>query len=67
MVMRFIDCFLRNEFCLDKIDYKDVEINRMDVCFNQVFQSNEAALLYLKYQKRITKKHSREEETEKTE
>lgn len=65
LLMGFIHYFLRKEFITHEIDYKDVEINRIDVCYNQVFPSKQAAFLYLKYQKRIRKKHSRDDESTK--
>jgi hypothetical protein len=58
----FLKNFLRNEFILNTIDLKDVEIHRIDVCFNQLFHSREEALLYLEYQKKIKKKYARDED-----
>lgn len=62
----FIKYFLHNEFILESIDLMDVEINRIDLCFNQVFKSKEDAMLYFGYQKRLRKKYSREEDGGKT-
>jgi hypothetical protein len=59
---QFINEFFRLEFPVTQIDYRDVEVNRIDVCFNQLFRSKEDALKYLAYQKRQRKKHSRNEE-----
>ena len=59
---RFLHTFFRTEFYFSNIDLRDVEVNRIDVCFNQVFKSKEEALKYLEYQKRQRKKYSREEE-----
>lgn len=56
-----IETFLKVEF-LFTVDPTDVEINRVDVCFNQVFRSKDDALKYLEYQKRLRKKYAREEE-----
>jgi len=42
-------------------DYSDVEINRIDMCFNQVFRSKEAALKYLSNQKEMQVKWARSE------
>lgn len=61
-IISFIKQFLRNEFVLDKIDFRDLEINRIDVCFNQVFSSKQDALKYLEYQKRLKKKYAHDEE-----
>ena len=33
-----------SEFLFDRIDLKDVEINRIDACFNQVFDSKDVKL-----------------------
>lgn len=57
----FIEAFLRLDF-LWPIDFKDVEIDRIDVCFNQLFASKQEAFKYLEYQKRLKKKYAREEE-----
>ena len=62
----FIEYFLHNEFILDKIDLMDVEINRIDLCFNQVFKSKDDAMQYFNYQKRLRKKYSRAEDGGKT-
>lgn len=61
-IMQFIRYFLRKEFPLDKIDFSDVEVNRIDVCFNQMFRTRDEALKYLEYQKRLKKKYAKEEE-----
>ncbi len=65
LFMCFIKEFLKSEFIVDTIDLEDVEINRIDACFNQVFNSKEEALYYHSYQKRITKKYSRAEDSKK--
>lgn len=57
---------LKNEFILHSIDLRDVEINRIDVCFNQFFKNKEDALTYFNYQKRLRKKNSRDGEGGKT-
>ena len=62
MIISFINQFLKNEFILENIDLKDLEVNRIDVCFNQMFSSKEDALRYLEYQKRLKKKYAQEEE-----
>lgn len=61
----FLDSFLRNDFFgymfpSVAIDYKDVQISRLDVCFNHVFPSKEASLEYLSYQREIKKKYARD-------
>jgi len=42
------------------IDLRDVELKRLDLCFNQVFQSEHDAKMYLMYQKMIKKKGARQ-------
>jgi hypothetical protein len=41
------------------IDLNDIEIRRIDICWNQYFNGKKDALDYLNYQKRIKKKHLR--------
>ena len=43
------------------VDLKDVEINRVDLCYNQLFETKEKALDYLELQKLIRKKGLRED------
>ena len=60
LIISFIKSFFLKEFsdqCM--IDYSCVEINRIDLAYNQVFHCRENALEYLEYQKKIRKKHSR--------
>lgn len=64
-IKSFIKYFLKKEF-ITKIDLIDIEVNRIDVCFNQVFKSKEEALAYFNLQKKLRKKHSREEDGGKT-
>jgi Phage replication protein CRI len=59
---KFIPNFFKREFVFCNIDLKDLEINRIDFCYNQVFNSREEALLYLEYQKKRKKKHARNED-----
>lgn len=66
----FVKYFLRERFPFINdfggIDLNDVEINRLDICFNQYFESKEKALKYLEYQKRIKKRYLRETSKNKT-
>lgn len=62
LLIGFIKLFLKENYYLNAIDLADVEINRLDVCFNQVFATKQDALMYLDYQKRLKKKHSRDDE-----
>jgi hypothetical protein len=57
---RFLNEFFKQSFPLTHLDYRDVELNRIDVCFNQLFRSKDECLKYLSYQKRKQKKHSRD-------
>lgn len=61
----FIKYFLNKEFIYDKINPADVEINRIDLCFNQIFKTKEEALYFHNYQKKIRKKYSRDEDGRK--
>jgi hypothetical protein len=58
----FIRNFFHQEFTLCDVNLTDVEVYRIDVCFNQLFKSKKEALLYLDYQKRLKKKYARDEE-----
>lgn len=42
------------------VDFRDVSIARLDICFNQVFKTKEAAVEYLSYQRNIKKKYARD-------
>ena len=59
LLISFIIRFFKSEFIDCQVDYTCVEINRIDLCFNQVFESKRKALEYLEYQKQIRRKNSR--------
>lgn len=60
LLSKFLHRFFALEFPIENIvDYSDVEINRIDLSFNQVFHDKKSALEYLEYQKKIRKKHLR--------
>lgn len=59
LLTNFINQFFKFEFIDCPIDYTCVEINRIDLCYNQVFDSKRHALEYLEYQKQIRRKNSR--------
>ncbi len=49
-----------------RVNPQDVQIKRIDLCFNQYFDSKEDALTYLSAQKKIRKKYIRETSNNKT-
>ena len=58
LLIHFITNFFDKEFIEnDIVDFSDVEINRIDLCFNQVFYNKREALQYLEYQKKVRKKN----------
>ena len=61
LLIGFINRFFKSEFIDCLVDYTCVEINRIDLCFNQVFDSKKFALEYLEYQKQIRRKNSRKD------
>ena len=56
----YIKAFFFYEFPMLEVQWSCIEILRLDMCFNQMFNSRSDALQYLGYQKLITKKHARE-------
>ncbi|ASQ41212.1 hypothetical protein [Flavobacterium phage FLiP] len=56
-LLHFLHHFFITYFTL-KPDNKDIEINRIDLCFNQIFDTKENALRYLEEQKNINIKHA---------
>jgi hypothetical protein len=58
-LINFIGMFFKAEFIDCPVDYRCVEVNRIDLCYNQVFDSKRHALEYLEYQKQIRRKNSR--------
>ncbi|MBK3518242.1 phage/plasmid replication domain-containing protein [Carboxylicivirga marina] len=56
-LMAFIDSFINDWFKGIEIANEDIEIARLDICYNQYFKSEEDSLKYLDYQKRIKKKY----------
>jgi hypothetical protein len=61
LLISFLKHFFNIEF-VDVVSLRDVEVNRIDVCFNQVFKTKADALKYLEYQKRLKKKYAKDEE-----
>ncbi|WP_075344458.1 hypothetical protein [Tenacibaculum agarivorans] len=65
-LLEFIDSFFLDLIYFFEIDtlpvYEYIELNRIDICYNQFFESREDALQYLEYQKKIRKKCSLEQQ-----
>lgn len=60
-LISFIQFFFKKEFIYENmVDFSLVEVNRIDLCFNQVFDDKRSALEYLEYQKKLRKKNIRE-------
>lgn len=58
MLLTFIDTFIRDTFLSEHPILEDVEIVRLDFCFNQMFSSKNDALDYLKETKKDISKIS---------
>ncbi len=58
-ITKYIKSFFYTEFAGIDIDYTDIEISRLDICYNQFFSSKQDALFYLEMQKKIPKKYIR--------
>lgn len=56
---RFLNWFFKVELS-DRVDRSDVQIVRLDLCFNKLFRYRHESLDYMKDLKRIKKKHARE-------
>jgi len=59
----YIKKFFEIEFPYCIVFYEKIQINRLDLCYNLVFTTKEAALQYLECQKLLKKKRLREETT----
>jgi hypothetical protein len=60
LVSKFILTFFKREFPFDDmIDFHDVEVNRIDISYNQVFDCKKSAQDYLEFQKKLRKKNLR--------
>ena len=58
-LIKFINHFFDENFPDCEVDYKKLELNRLDLCYNQVFSSKDEALRYLSYQKKLNMKNQR--------
>lgn len=59
-IKKFLKSYFPTAYDFGGIDLNDVEINRLDICFNQHFNSKKEALKYLEFQKKIKKRYIRE-------
>ncbi|MCW3106620.1 MAG: hypothetical protein JWQ09_1126 [Segetibacter sp.] len=55
---KFLHTFIRDHFIEEPLK-DDLEINRIDICYNQFFNSKEDALSYLDEQKKLLVKYAR--------
>ena len=62
-LVKVIDNFLYRLNNFKWVDLKDVQIKRIDICWNQIFHSKEDALRYQSYQLEVRKKYSRNDAT----
>lgn len=65
-IKTYIKSFFYTEFAGIDVDMCDVEIVRLDMCYNQFFNSKKDALFYLDMQKKIQKKYARRNEQKVT-
>jgi len=57
---KYIKAFFDIEFYGYNLDFNDVQITRIDLCYNQFFKTKELALQYLEHQKMFRKKNQRD-------
>jgi len=58
-LMVFIRTFFEENFDGMPLKWEEIEIRRIDICFNQIFDSKQSALRYLQLQRRLEKPYSR--------
>ena len=58
MLVDFVRGFAQKHF-FEAIDFKDLELTRIDLCYNQFFNSKYDAMTYLQEQKELLKKYAR--------
>lgn len=56
----FLGKFFALEFGEIEIDYQLVEVSRIDICYNQMFDSKDASLDYLNQLRKLKKKYARD-------
>lgn len=56
----YVLTFFDEQFPTVQIDYTQLKLKRLDLCYNQIFRSKHDALEYLELQKSVKKKHLRE-------
>lgn len=59
-LMSFVNSFFKKMFSGCEIDFHEVELSRIDVCYNQLFETEKDAREYLSHLQEIHKKHIRE-------
>ena len=59
-LIKHIKNFFNTEFSSVPYDMRMITIDRMDLCYNQIFDSKQHALQYLEYQKQLKKKYLRD-------
>lgn len=58
-LMMAIDRFFKENYIDMYVDWSKLEFNRIDICYNQIFQSKAEAMRYLNYQKKMNLKNAR--------
>jgi hypothetical protein len=59
-LIKYFKIFFYTEFPRCQFDFNDIEILRIDLCFNQIFNTKEDSLEYLNLQSNIQKKYARD-------
>ncbi|MHB8131651.1 MAG: phage/plasmid replication domain-containing protein [Mobilitalea sp.] len=54
-----INYFFKDNFIDCPVDYTKLEINRVDICYNQIFSDKSECMRYLNYQKKMNLKNMR--------
>ncbi|TXG99096.1 MAG: hypothetical protein E6R08_02865 [Nevskiaceae bacterium] len=58
-LIAFVRKFFKDQYPNLKVNMRYVELNRIDLCWNQFFDSAKDAFVYMDYQKRIRKRYLR--------